>query len=361
MNQAKFIMYTVLATVIILFPACGNKGKSPYKEKRKFSSVNIAEIPIEKLGKRFELKKEKEIVLNSGADMIGQILVLKLKGNKILVSDPIHSRQCYLFHQDGTLSRKVGRFGEGPGEYQMVLSACFSGDRIFFIENRKLNIYDSDGEFLKTLPKPMRGICNGVYEGPNGSIYAASNSRYNKSRDTIYHLDKDGNLLKTFSPLVDVPKVFDVFHPQTVLLPDTGKNQIFQLFNHTNQLFVLDLNGNKKKSIKLDSPFYSAPDFNGANVKESKAEMEYRATFTQISDIFKYPAGYVIIYSNWKKVKEVQKILEFRDFDFKRTGYAEFKSDEGFNFLTMHNDHLITTGYTENETKLIFMSIVPSE
>jgi hypothetical protein len=360
MNQSKFIWYTVLATVIILFPACGNKGQSPYKEKRKFSSVNIAEIPKEKLGKRFELKKEKEIVLNSGADMIGLILVLKQKGNKILVSDPMHSRQCYLFHEDGTLLRKVGRYGEGPGEYQIVLSACFSGDRIFFIENRKVNIYDSEGEFLKTLPKPMRGICNGVYEGPNGSIYAASTNRYNKSRDTIYHLDKEGNLLKTFSPLAGIPKVFDTFHPQTVLLPDTGKKQIVQLFNHTNQLYVLDLNGNKKKSIKLVSPFYTAPDFADAKVKDSKAAREYRATFTQIVDIFKYSAGYVIVYSNWKKIKEEQKILELRDFDFKRTGYAEFKSREDFKFLTMHNDHLITTDYTENETKLIFMSIVPS-
>jgi hypothetical protein len=360
MNREKIIWYILLATLMCLFPACGNNGKSPYIEKQGFSAVDIAQIPQEELGKRFELKKEKEIVLNSGADIIGQILVLQLRGDKILVSDPIHSKQCYLFHGDGRLLRKVGRFGEGPGEYQIVLTANFSGDRIFFIENRKVNIYNSEGEFIKSLPKPMRGICNGIYEGPDGSIYAASTNRYNKSKDTIYHMDKDGNLIKTFSPLSGIPEVFDTYHPQTVLLPDIKNKRIFQLFNHTNRLSVLDLNGEKKKTITLDSPFYTAPDFDNANAKDSKAAREYKATFTRIVGLFNYSRGYVIIYSNWKDVKKEQKILEFRDFDFNRVGYAEFKKDEDFKFLTMHNDQLITTDYTENETKLVFMSIIPT-
>lgn len=361
MNRQKIILYATLVTIFFLFSACGNsnKVKSPYKEKKKFSSVKIADIPHEKLGTHFKLKKVDEIVLKSGTSIIGDILVIKLKDNKILVSDPLHSRQCYLFREDGTLLKKVGRYGEGPAEYQIVLAACFSGDRIFLVENRKVNIYTNGGEFINTLRKPIRGICNGAYEGPNGSFYAVSTNRYNKNKDTIYHLDKDGNLLKTFSELENVPVVFDTFHPQTGLLTDNATNKVFQYFNYTNQLSVFDIDGNKIKTIKMETPFYTAPDFSKSKVEGHKAEKEYRASFTQITNMFKYSDGYVIFYRNWKTIKEGQQLLEFRDFDFKRTGYAFSKTDE--KFLTIHNDHLISSKFTESETKLVFMSFVPSD
>lgn len=360
MIHKKQILYVIFVTVLFLFPACRNSNdvKSPYREGKKFSSVKISAIPSQALGKQFNLKKEKEIILKSGSKIIGDILVLKLKENKILVSDPFHARQCYLFRENGSLLKLIGRFGEGPGEYQIVVSACFSGDRIFLVENRKVNIYTDEGEFIKTLMKPFPGICNGTYEGPNGSFYALSTNRYNSNKNTIYHMDKDGNLLKTFSQLENVPQVFDTFPPQTGLLTDKVKNRIFQYFNYTNRLFVFDQNGNKVETIKLNSPFYTSPDFSDSKVEGHKAEIEYRATFTQIVGMFTYSGGYVLLYNNWKTIKEVQRILEFRDFNFKPTGYAVSKSDESF--LTMHNDRLIFSAFTENETKLIFMSIAPS-
>jgi hypothetical protein len=298
-------------------------------------------------GKLMPLKKEKEIVLDSGEDVIGSILIFKMVDDNFLIGDPIHSRQCYLFDGNGKLLKKIGRSGEGPGEYVNLLAACISNDRIFLIASVRINIYDKNGEFIKNASRPFRGICNSAYPGPNGGVFALSYNRYNKRKDTIYQLDRDGNLIKSFSPVEDLPPVFDTFFPQTGLcIVESG---LFQYYNFKYALSLFDLEGNKIKEIKLSSPFYTPPDFGNANVKGHKKEKEYRATFTQVNGFFKYSKGYVSLLINWKNTKDWQYIFEFWSNDFKRIGYYELKYDDYP--LGVYNDRIITANF-DKETMI---------
>lgn len=357
MNRMILFPYLVLLLILYSSYACNRTDESPYKEKSKLSYVNISDIPSDKLLKPFRLEKEEEIVLKSGNNIIGEILVLRIKEDKFLVVDPLHSRQCYLFDKDGYLLKKIGEYGEGPGEYHIVLAGCFSGERIFLVENIKVNIYNIKGEFIKSVQKPVRGICTAAYEGPNGSFYAVSFTRYNKEGNTIYHIDRDGNLIKTFSKVEGVPPVFDTFHPQVGLSVDLVNNQIIEFYCFKNEISIFDLDGNILKNIWLTGPFYTAPDFSKAGVRGHKAEKEYRATFSQIYDIFEHSNGYIVFLVNWKEVKRMQKILEFRDTEFNRTGYLELTKDE--NPLYIYNNRLIFSAYSEYETKLVIKKIIP--
>ncbi|HLP46564.1 MAG TPA: 6-bladed beta-propeller [Candidatus Deferrimicrobium sp.] len=302
---------------------------------------------------RIALENEKEITLDTGADIIGSIMAFKIIEGNFLIADPIHSRQCYLFDDKGKLMKKIGRSGEGPGEYLQLLTACNTSDRIFLIDTIRINIYSKNGDFIKATPRPFLGLCNSAYEGPNNTIYILSYNRYNLNTDTIYQLDKEGNLIKSFAPVKDIPPVFDTFFPQTGIC--TANTRFFQYFNFTYELNFYDFNGKKQEDITLASPFYTPPNFREANVKGHQAEKEYRATFTQVNGFFEYPGGYISILTNWKSIKDSQNIFEFWSKDFKRIGFCELAEDEYP--LGVFKDRIISAEF-EKETKLIFKKII---
>lgn len=301
-------------------------------------------------GKPIKLIEKKQIILDSGEDVIGMIWNLKIVDNMFLVIDLVHSRRCYLFTDNGKLIRKIGRPGQGPGEYIFPRAGCVSGDRIFIAGAYRINIYKRNGDLIETKKMPFKGICNVLHEGRKGSVFALSYNRYNKKNHSIYHLDKNGDIIDTFSPIAGIPDVFDTFAPQTGLCVDN--TAIFQFFNFKEEISVFDYSGNRIRSIKLSSPFYTKPNFrNAKNVRGHKAEKEYRASFSQTIGLFKYSGGYITELTNWKDAKTPQYILEFWDKDFKRVGYSEF--NEGGRVLNVHNDMLITETL-EEETKLVF-------
>lgn len=338
MLTQKFSIFFVL--LILLFQFCTTEKDVSYEV------ISATSIESSKL---IHLKREKEIILDSGTDIIGHIMVFKMMGENFLVVDTIHSRQCYLFSSNGKLLKKIGRYGEGPGEYLHILAACISKDRIFLTGGRRINIYNKNGEFLKTTIKPFLGICNSAHAGPNGTVFVVSYNRYNTNKDTIYQLDKDGSLIKSFSPLSGIPPVFDTFFPQTGLCIED--NNIFQFFNFKYEISQCDFEGNIIKKVKISSPLYTPPDFKKANVRGHKAELKYRATFTQVNGFFNYSKGYAVLLANWKTIKKDKNIFEFWSKDFKPMGYCEINNDELP--LGIFNDRLLTADF-EGETKIIF-------
>jgi hypothetical protein len=296
------------------------------------------------------LSIEKEITLDCGTDIIGHIFAFAMVDDNFLIVDSIHSRQCYLFDSKGKLIKKIGKYGEGPGEYLFVMAACYDRERICLVENHKINLYTKKGEFLTGIRiKPLLGLCNGVYAGPNGTLFVLSFNRYNKQKDTIFQLGMDGSLIKSFSPVDDVPAIFDTFYPQTALCIE--ENRIFQVFNFKYGLTEFDINGNKIRDIKLTSPFYIPPNFAKAKVKGHRAEKKYRASFSQFTGFYRHSNGYVSLLTRWQDVKEARYIYEFFSKDFRRIGYFELKKEESP--LGVYNDRIISADF-EAETKLIF-------
>ena len=342
MITKKFSLIAIIS--ILLFQFCNTEKDLSYKVISVTSSGSSKLIP---------LKKEKEIILDSGTDIIGHIMVFKMIDDNFLIVDTIHSKQCYLFGRNGKLIKKIGRFGQGPGEYLYLLAAAISNDRIFLIGSKSINIYNKNGEFLKTTMKPFLGICNSAHPGPNGSVFVVSYNRYNTNKDTIYQLDNDGSLIKSFSPVTGIPPVFDTFFPQTGLCIEEDK--IFQFFNFKYEISQFDYDGNIIKKVKISSPFYTPPDFKKANVKGHKAELEYRSTFTQVNGFFKYSKGYAVLLTNWESIKEDKNIFEFWNKDFEPVGYCEINNDEFP--LGIFNDRILTANF-EGDTKIRFWEFV---
>lgn len=299
--------------------------------------------------------KKNEIVLDTGEDIIGFVMDIKIEGDNILVIDPIYSKKGFYFTNKGKLLFTLGRHGEGPGEVPMLCAACMTGERIFVFGNYRLIIYDrKTGTLIKTMKKPFRSICNSVYPASDGTIFALSYNRYNKNKDTIYHLDKNGNLVNSFSEAGNVPGVFDTYFPQTGLF--TGKEKIYQFFNFKYEISVYDYNGKKIENVKLNSRLYTEPDLKEARSVKRRDEKKFRATFTQVSGFYKYSNGFISVLTNWKDIKTSHTILEFWTSEFIRVGSCNFDKTE--DLVHFHDDYLLTIDSDQYGQKLEFWEIV---
>ncbi len=339
----KIKLLCAVLLVVLLLSFCGPGRDVTYKE------ICHSTVISDKL---IKMEIEKEVVLKTGDDIIGFIMAFQvLEDGKLLVADPIHARQCYLFDNNGKLLKKIGKHGEGPGEYLNLMAACVSKDRIFLIGNIRVNIFTKNGEFIKSNRRPFRGICNGAYAGPEGTIYLLSYNRYNEKNDTIYQLDCNGEIIQTFAPIENVPAVFDTFYPAAGLFVD--ELEIARFCNFKYQVNVYDHYGNNIKNVSFTSPYYRPPDFEKAKVRGHKEEKEYRSTFTQLDGFYKTSFGYISLLSNWKNVNESQNIYELWTKDFERIGYCEHKLTEDEFHLGVYNDRVIFASF-EGETKIIF-------
>ena len=342
MNLSKSILFSLC--FLLVFAGCGDKVS--YKELNKLENMTI------------EIVKDKEILLDTGEDVIGFAMDIKIVDNNILVVDPIYAKKCFYFNEKGKLLFKLGLHGEGPGEVAIINAACISEDRIFVVGTRRLNIYDKkDGHEISTSNKPFRSICNGVFPAADGTIFALSYNRYNKNRDTIYHLDKNGVLINSFSEAEDVPKVFDTYVPQVSLF--IGTDVLYQSFNYKYEVLIYNYGGELLDKIKLSSPLYTNPNMSKAEHVKRREEKEFRSTFTQFSGVFKEQEGLIAALTNWKSVKKSQIILEAWSNDFRRIGSCEFNEAE--DLVHYQDGRLLTLSLDNEEQKIEFWKIVFSD
>ncbi len=343
----KLLKITLVNLILIsFFVRCGNENS--------YSKVSHGKL-TEQGNMLIRIVKKKEIVLNTGEDVIGFVMDVKITDNNILVIDPIYSRKCFYFNHDGKLLFTSGTTGEGPGEVPMLCAACISGEKIFVFGNYRLNIYSrKNGKEIRTIKKPFRAICNSIYSGSDRTVFALSNNRYNKNKNTIYHLDENGKLINSFSKAEDVPKVFDTFYPQTGLFVDSDK--IYQFFNYKYEISVFDYNGKILNRIKLKSKYYTEPNMKKAKHVKPRKEKEFRASFTQITGFFKHSKGFVALLTNWKNSKTNQVIVEFWSNKFNKIGSCEF--NENSEFVHYSDDMFITIDVDNNPQKIEFWDIV---
>ena len=61
-----------------------------------------------------------------------------------------------MFDGKGKFVRRIGRQGQGPGEYSLVLSLDVDRENelIYLLDNGKVNVYSLTGDYLKSIPLP---------------------------------------------------------------------------------------------------------------------------------------------------------------------------------------------------------------
>ena len=72
----------------------------------------------------------------SESSLIAEIQQIVYEDKKMVISD--NNYNCYLFDNNGTLQRRVGSIGRGPGEYQFITYIMVHSHLIFLHDRFKM-------------------------------------------------------------------------------------------------------------------------------------------------------------------------------------------------------------------------------
>jgi uncharacterized secreted protein with C-terminal beta-propeller domain len=92
--------------------------------------------------------------LNIKNQLIGQITKIHSLPNEKFVVFDRSVNTVYIIDQNGTKVKTVTGIGSGPGEVKRIGDVAVSSNRlyIFDISNRKLVLFNHDGDFLNEIP-----------------------------------------------------------------------------------------------------------------------------------------------------------------------------------------------------------------
>ena len=163
--------------------------------------------------------------------------------------------RAYIFDKLGNFIKAIGGKGQGPGEFNTPIKiAVDHKDRINVLENRRLHLFDSNTDFIKSINFNFFVLSCSLTE--NGNILAHSNELGPKGgSQRIYALNPEGNKIKTIDEQstsmekLKNPSPTTGFGPILYLSPLDKENSIYGNSGEY-RLYIIDSSGSKVRIIE---------------------------------------------------------------------------------------------------------------
>jgi hypothetical protein len=84
--------------------------------------------------------------------LIGRVNEVQVFDGYIYVLDALQAKSLFVFDMTGKFIRKIGRLGNGPGEYSSISDFTIDplNKEIYILDNNKLHKYKTDGNFVNS-------------------------------------------------------------------------------------------------------------------------------------------------------------------------------------------------------------------
>jgi hypothetical protein len=288
--------------LIISFAGC--KGKDSIETRE----INIVIDPdnSEKVDISGYVDSVKYIKLQTTDDnLIGYINKVFFVDNRILVTDG-KVPQILIFDTDGNFLNKIGKIGQGPGEYTGITTSLFDPtNKLIIIHNnglRKLLFFTLDGELIKEIHRfNDNALIRKMINLPNGNFlcytYDLTSKQVGEKASGLWEVDASGNFVRSFFTLEDLyPVVYNYDNSPFTLLPD-GKisvmdaiwGNIYHFESDSLRKYIsYEVKGNSLKSLKGNS--YSKEQYTSCSTSQDKSDY----IFTQWND---GNHNYITVYS----------------------------------------------------------------
>jgi hypothetical protein len=230
--RGKTFSFFVISSILILLVLPSEGRQDSTKElELKFS------FPDQKL-------EEKDIFLyqarSFSADREGNTYIVSMGDNKILK-----------FDKNGEFIRKIGRSGQGPGEFQGPNHVIPWQDKVYVLDNFSLvfQIFDADGVYKNSfrVPKPGWGM---ALSGKGLICVSPFLNPQEKNIQLINIFSQEGELIKSFGQPKDFNRGFNVFNITNLAI--NNEDELLVAFRFWPEIRKYTLDGKLKNTYTID-------------------------------------------------------------------------------------------------------------
>lgn len=127
---------------------------------------------------------------------IGYIFKIKKVNNSIYAS--VQKMGLLVFNSDGTLNRKIGEVGKGPGEYMSYMNFTVDSKKgsIYIMDYNTIKVYSGQGSFVRSLPLKEYGSSFREIEIISPYLFASEYLSLGRAKYNWIILDTLGELTK---------------------------------------------------------------------------------------------------------------------------------------------------------------------
>lgn len=130
--------------------------------------------------------------------IIGKIIDIDVSEDRILILD--NEKNCFLFNKNGKFLSRIGKKGNGPGEYQLLLQGKIGNHVVFVISTNKILTYNFKGEFLqeKNLPYPISAAWLNNSFFPTSDTTFLLQVPFHIEGNQLAELNSEGSIVKKY-------------------------------------------------------------------------------------------------------------------------------------------------------------------
>ncbi len=293
------LKFATIIFLIVILSGCKRSQKGEYFQNKILEN------------KRAEIEKVGEIKIEETENnLIGMLKLFEvyLKEKIILIGDHIFC-DMKIYSINGKLIKKIGRKGEGPGEFKDVNGVALDHEYYYVSDGalRRISTFNKDGLFQKSI-KVQTDIWFDT-----GEVIVRNNKIYMNSFETKYKvfwenhltkqiavLDTSGKILYHFGSYPEIYKKYKLMWTQPRFDLDEDDNTYISS-SQTWQLAKYDLDGNLIKFFGVK----------GSNFIEIKESFRGNETIKELHDLgIKYSFtteleyGGNFIYQQYSKINE---------------------------------------------------------
>jgi hypothetical protein len=261
----KHVQAGILIFIFIMSLGCQKQKTGWQGTIEEENGIRVVKNPAKPMYGELVLELEEDLSIGSVEDentlfyRLGEIVVDSQ--NNIYVMDSGNHR-IQKFDKDGNYLQTIGRKGEGPGEFMRPFRIFLDEQgNIYVSEIRKLNLFDSKGNYIKSFVLPT--FIMGFTAGPEGNIIGHGFISSEKAQNFgVMILDSEGKIIKNIAEFPGMRTVsrgnsaFSFTHsyrPQLSFSPVEKKGAVYG-YGSEYKLIVTDYSGETSLIIEKNEP-----------------------------------------------------------------------------------------------------------
>ena len=261
----KHVQAGILIFIFIMSLGCQKQKTGWQGTIEEENGIRVVKNPAKPMYGELVLELEEDLSIGSVEDentMFYQIGSIDVDSqNNIYVLDSGNHR-VQKFDKDGNYLQTIGRKGQGPGEFMRPINILLDAQgNIYVLELRKLNLFDSKGNYIKSFVPPT--FIMGFAAGPEGNIIGHGFISTPKAQNFgVMLINPEGKITKTIAEYLGISMVsrkdamFSISHsyrPQLSFSPIEKKGVVYG-YGAEYKLIVADFSGETSLIIEKDEP-----------------------------------------------------------------------------------------------------------